>query len=54
MSPSLSIGDSTAIKESSMESVERKRTKTDILAETIGGISSLANTYAKMRSIGIL
>ena len=47
MSPSLSVGDSTAVKESSTESVERKRTKTDILAETARGISSLAHTYAK-------
>ena len=47
MSPSLSVGDSTAVKESSMESVERKRTKTNILAEIAEGITSLANTYAK-------
>ena len=47
MSPSLSISDSTTVKDSSTESVERKCTKTDILAETAGGNSSLANTYAK-------
>ena len=47
MSLSLSVGDSIAVKKSSTENVERKRSKTNILAKTAKGISSLANTYAK-------
>ena len=47
MSPGLSVGDSIAIKECTMESVEKKCTKTDNLAKTTRGSLSSANTYAK-------